>query len=174
MRGAPALPFRRSAIGHKKKASLRIPREAVRIALREHKERQNACAFPLHSAALVETSHISLGDRFAAQIVYATGRNAPAPKASGWPRAKPEPRSDRKGPHPPICRLPSTDSFLSFQFFGLKIFFIPCGYYSNFFSCRCGEIRSSPRCRGCWICLTKRRRSISCQDDSAMRLHVSR
>ena len=24
--------------------------------------------------------------------------NAPAPKASGWPRAKPEPRSGRKGP----------------------------------------------------------------------------
>ena len=42
----------------------------MRIALREHKERQNACAFPLHSAALVETSHISLGDCFAAQIVY--------------------------------------------------------------------------------------------------------
>ena len=62
---------------------------------------------------------------FAAQIVYATGRNAPAPKASGWPRAKPEPRSDRKSPRPPIFRLPPTDSFLSFQFFGFENLFCP-------------------------------------------------
>jgi len=53
--------------------------------------------FPLQGAVLLETSHISLDDRFAAQIVYATGRC------------------------PPIFRLPSTDSFLSFQFFGFEI-----------------------------------------------------
>ena len=33
--------------------------------------------FPLHCAVNLETSYISLGDRFAAQIVYATGRCPP-------------------------------------------------------------------------------------------------
>ena len=53
--------------------------------------------FPLHCAVNLETSYIPLGDRFAAQIVYATGRC------------------------PPMYRLPSTDLFLSFQFFGLRL-----------------------------------------------------
>ena len=61
--------------------------------------------FPLQGAVLLETSHISLDDRFAAQIVYATGRNAPAPEASGRLSAQHELRSSRKGPRPPMYRL---------------------------------------------------------------------
>ena len=53
--------------------------------------------FPLQGAVHLETSYISTNDRFAAQIVYAAGRC------------------------PPIFRLPSTDLFLSFQFFGLRL-----------------------------------------------------
>jgi hypothetical protein len=53
--------------------------------------------FPLQGAVHLETSYISTNDRFAAQIVYATGRC------------------------PPMYRLLSTDFVLSFQFFGLRL-----------------------------------------------------
>ena len=39
--------------------------------------------------------------------------NTPAPKASGWPRAKPEPRSGRKSP----CGSPNARSFFSCVYF---------------------------------------------------------
>ena len=61
--------------------------------------------FPLQGAVSIETSYISFDDRFAAQIVYATGRNAPAPEASGRLSAQHELRSSRKGPRPPMYRL---------------------------------------------------------------------
>ena len=98
-------------------ASTRISVEAVGIALLETRREASAVALPLPSAVQLETSHISIDDRFAAQIVYAAGRNAPAPKASGWLSAQHELRSSRKGPRPPIIRL------LSFRFsfhFGLR------------------------------------------------------
>ena len=69
--------FRHSSIGHKKKASLRVPREAVGIALYETQREASALRFPLQGAVVLETSYISLDDRFAAQIVYATGRCPP-------------------------------------------------------------------------------------------------
>ena len=70
--------------------------------------------FPLQGAVLLETSYISLGDRFAAQIVYATGRNVPAPEASGRLSAQHELRSSRKGPRPPMYRL--VDRYRPFHF----------------------------------------------------------
>ena len=78
------------------------------------REDKRICTHSLQGAVHFETSYISRDDCFAAQIVYATGRNAPAPKASGWLSAQHELRSSRKGPRPPIYRLPATDSFLSF------------------------------------------------------------
>ena len=57
---------------------------------------------------------------FAAQIVCPTGRNAPAPEASGWLSAQHELRSSRKGPRPSMSRL--VDEWISFHcFVGLKI-----------------------------------------------------
>ena len=56
-----------SAIERKKKTSLRVSSEAVRNALKETQREASADALPLHSAVLLETSHISLDDRFAAQ-----------------------------------------------------------------------------------------------------------
>ncbi len=53
--------------------------------------------FPLQGIVRIRNSHIPFDDRFAAQIVYATGRC------------------------PPIYRLLSTDFVLSFQFFGLRL-----------------------------------------------------
>jgi hypothetical protein len=44
--------------------------EAVRNALLETRREANAVALPLPSAVQLETSHISIDDRFAAQIVY--------------------------------------------------------------------------------------------------------
>ena len=49
--------------------------------------------FPLQGAVSIETSYISFDDRFAAQIVYSAGRNAPAPEASGRLSAQHELRS---------------------------------------------------------------------------------
>ena len=51
--------------------------EAVRNALLETRREASAVALPLPSAVQLETSHISIDDRFAAQIVYATGRCPP-------------------------------------------------------------------------------------------------
>ena len=77
--------------------------------------------FPLHCAVNLETSYIPLDDRFAAQIVYATGRNAPAPEASGRLSAQHELRSSRKGPRPPMYRLVTDCRSFHFQFHGLKL-----------------------------------------------------
>jgi hypothetical protein len=44
--------------------------EAVRNALLETRREANAVALPLPSVVQLETSHISIDDRFAAQIVY--------------------------------------------------------------------------------------------------------
>ena len=52
-----------------KKASLRVPREAVGLPYRKHKERQARVRF-LCKCRPVEISYVSLGDRFAAQIVF--------------------------------------------------------------------------------------------------------
>ena len=57
--------------------SLHASREAVRIALIETQREASAVALPLPSAVQLETSHISIDDRFAAQIVYAAGRCPP-------------------------------------------------------------------------------------------------
>ena len=58
-----------------KKASLRVPREAVGLPYRKHKERRNAVAFSSARYRPVEISYVSLGDRFAAmQIVLVTKR----------------------------------------------------------------------------------------------------
>jgi hypothetical protein len=62
----------------------------------ETRREASASALPLQGAVHLETSYISTNDRFAAQIVYAAGR------------------------YPPIFRLPSTDSFLLFQFLGFE------------------------------------------------------
>ena len=97
-----------------KKTSHRVSMEAVRNALLETRREASAVALPLLSAVQLETSHISIDDRFAAQIVYSTGRNAPAPKASGWLSAQHELRSSRKGPRPPMSRL--VDCCGSFHF----------------------------------------------------------
>ena len=70
VRGAPALPFRHSAIEHKKKASLRVLLEAVRIALMETQREANAYAFSPASAVHLETSHIPSNDCVAAQIDF--------------------------------------------------------------------------------------------------------
>ena len=72
--------------------------------------------FPLQGAVSIETSYISFDDRFAAQIVYATGRNAPAPEASGRLSAQHELRSSRKGPRPPMVRLLSCQVSFHFSF----------------------------------------------------------
>ena len=57
------------------KASLRVPREAVGLPYRKHKERRNAVAFSSARYRPVEISYVSLGDRFAAmQIVMVTKR----------------------------------------------------------------------------------------------------
>ena len=60
-----------------KKTSHRVSMEAVRNALLETRREANAVALPLPSAVQLETSHISIDDRFAAQIVYAAGRCPP-------------------------------------------------------------------------------------------------
>ena len=57
--------------------------------------------FPLQGAVLLETSHISLDDRFAAQIVYATGRC------------------------PPMYRLVTDCCSFHFQFHGLRLQSMP-------------------------------------------------
>ena len=100
--GLAFLPFRRltgdTNRGHKK-ASLRVPNEVVVITLTETQREASAGALPPQGVVCCEVHYVSFGDRFAAlQIVYAAGRC------------------------PPIFRLPSTDSFLSFQFFGLRFF----------------------------------------------------
>jgi hypothetical protein len=60
-------------INGKIKASLRVPREAVGLPYRKHKERRNAVAFSSTRYRPVEISYVSLGDRFAAmQIVMVT------------------------------------------------------------------------------------------------------
>ena len=60
-----------------KKTSHRVSMEAVRNALLETRREASAVALPLPSAVQLETSHISIDDRFAAQIVYAAGRCPP-------------------------------------------------------------------------------------------------
>ena len=52
-------------IKDKIKASLRVPREAVGLPYRKHKERRNAVAFSSARYRPVEISYVSLGDRFA-------------------------------------------------------------------------------------------------------------
>ena len=47
--------------------------EAVRNALLETRREASAVALPLPSAVQLETSHISIDDRFAAQIVLSLG-----------------------------------------------------------------------------------------------------
>ena len=60
--------------GHKK-TSLRVPSEAVGIALVETRREVSACALSSACAVNLETSYISLDDRFAAQI--ALSRHSP-------------------------------------------------------------------------------------------------
>ena len=61
--------------GHEK-ASLRVPREAVRIAVQETQREASAYALSLQCVVLLKFSNVSLGDCFAAlQIaVISTGR----------------------------------------------------------------------------------------------------
>ena len=61
-----------------KKASLRVPREAVGLPYRKHKERRNAVAFSSARYRPVEISYVSLGDRFAV-VANCYGDEAVAP-----------------------------------------------------------------------------------------------
>ena len=60
------------------KASLRVPREAVGLPYRKHKERRNAVAFSSARYRPVEISYVSLGDRFAV-VANCYGDEAVAP-----------------------------------------------------------------------------------------------
>jgi len=72
------LPLRDKILRDNKKSSLRISREAVRTALNEI-QREEALMRPLPSIVILETSHISLDDRFAAlQIDLGWRRVTPA------------------------------------------------------------------------------------------------
>ena len=71
--------------------------------------------FPLQGVVHLKLPTFLAATALQRKIVYAAGRNAPAPEASGRLSAQHELRSSRKGPRPPIFRLPSTDSFLSFH-----------------------------------------------------------
>ena len=91
-----------------KKASHRVSMEAVRNALLETRREASAVALPLPSAVQLETSHISIDDRFAAQIDLSLG--------FGWRRGwnpRPNFAHDFGGTLPAYNPFTEFSSFLS-------------------------------------------------------------
>ncbi len=116
-----------------KKTSTRISVEAVGIALLETRVEANAVAFPLQVPSNSKLPTFLLTTALQRKLICrsasvggaagiralplrttSAGRNAPAPKASGWLSAQHELRSSRKGPRPPMSRL--VDCCGSFHF----------------------------------------------------------